>query len=168
MNWSPILVRTFCNAVPTKIDKTLYQGGFLKIGHYATISKIFTDKDVQTFSELSQDHNPLHLSDEYASKTKFKRRIVHGFLYASLISAVAGTILPGPGSVYVRQEIQFKKPVYIGDEITAEVILLEIDLRRRVGKFQTNCYNSNKELVLEGEALVKIPQEKIESSTLEN
>lgn len=91
----------------------------LKIGDSASLTKTFSDADVRAFAEISGDKNPVHLDEAYAAGTRFKQRIVHGMLTAGLISAVLGTQLPGPGSVYLRQSIDFRTPVLIGDTITA-------------------------------------------------
>ena len=87
----------------------------------AAVSRLITERDVETFAALSNDTNPVHLSDEFAAQTRFKRRIAHGLLTASLISAVLGTKLPGPGAIYVSQDLKFTAPVYLGDVVTATV-----------------------------------------------
>ena len=93
----------------------------------AAVSKPITERDVETFAAVSTDTNPIHLSDEFAAGTKFKRRIAHGLLTASLISAVLGTKLPGPGAIYVSQNLKFTAPVYLGDVVTATVTLVTLD-----------------------------------------
>ncbi|PSN81709.1 enoyl-CoA hydratase [Candidatus Marsarchaeota G1 archaeon OSP_D] len=120
----------------------------------ASVTKTFTEKDIKTFAELSGDTNPLHLDTEFAKRTRFGRPIVHGFLTASLISAVLGTKLPGPGSIYLEQKIRFLKPVYIGDSVTAEVVITEINHQKLLIKLATNCYNQRNEKVVEGEAII--------------
>lgn len=102
----------------------------LSEGMSESFSKTITDDDVKTFAEISGDNNPVHLNDDYAATTVFKKRIVHGMFSAALISTVAGTKLPGPGAIYVDQQIKFRKPVYIGDTATATITVNGIDQRR--------------------------------------
>lgn len=128
----------------------------LFIGQESFISKSFTEKDVELFAELSCDSNPVHLDQIYAQKTIFQKRIVHGYLYGALISAVIGTKLPGPGSIYIHQEMNFKKPVYLNEIVTARVIITEIKLDKSLVFLETNCYKNDNELVLEGKAVIKI------------
>ena len=97
-----------------------------KIGDSAQLSKTVKDEDIRIFAEVTGDKNPLHLDDEFASKTIFKRRIAHGFLTAGLISAVIGSKLPGNGTIYLSQTLNFLAPVYVGDEITAKVEALQV------------------------------------------
>lgn len=89
------------------------------VGEQASVHKTFTQDDVEAFSRISGDVNPIHLDESYAKTTKFAARIVHGSLVASLISAVLGTKLPGPGAIYARQSFKFRAPVYPGDSLTA-------------------------------------------------
>lgn len=126
----------------------------IRIGDKATFSKTISEEDVKLFARISGDMNPLHLNDEFAKKSRFGKRIVHGLLTASLISAVLGTKLPGPGCIYIRQELVFTKPVYIGDTITAEVEVIEI--RDNKVKLRTSCYNQNNIEVIRGEALILV------------
>ena len=129
----------------------------LKIGQEASISKSFSDKEVEFFSKLSLDNNPVHLEDDFAAKTIFKRRIVHGYLYGSLISAVIGTKLPGPGSIYLHQEMNFKKPVYLNETVTATVKVTDINHEKSLIYLETNCVkNDDKQIVLEGKAIIKL------------
>ena len=99
----------------------------LAIGTKESTSKTITDEDVRMFAQVSTDHNPLHLDEEYAKKTIFGRRIAHGMISAGLISAVLGTKLPGEGTIYMGQELKFKRPVFIGDTVTAWVEVIEKD-----------------------------------------
>jgi 3-hydroxybutyryl-CoA dehydratase len=98
----------------------------LKLGMAAQVTKAFSDKDVLTFAELSTDNNPLHVDEEAASKGMFGKRVVHGILVSSLISSVLGTKLPGQGTVYLGQELRFRRPVFLNDEITANCEIIEI------------------------------------------
>lgn len=127
----------------------------LTIGQTASLTKAFTEKDVELFAELSLDKNELHINDEYAKESIFKQRIVHGFLSGSLISAVIGTILPGKGAIYLHQDMDFKKPVYIGEEITAVVEVERLKEEKRICYLQTRCENREGEVKISGSAIVK-------------
>ena len=130
----------------------------LKVGDRGEISKKITAEDVKKFADVSLDTNPIHLSEEFASKTMFKGRIAHGMLTASLISAAVGTKMPGPGSVWMEQSLRFVKPVRIGDTITAVAELVEKKEEKRHVTVKTTCYNQNGEVVLEGIGKHKILQ----------
>ncbi|WP_415913019.1 MaoC family dehydratase [Neptuniibacter sp. QD37_11] len=105
----------------------------LEVGMTDSFAKTVTDADVSLFAGLSGDTNPVHINDEYASTTPFKKRIVHGMFSAALISTVAGTRLPGPGAIYIDQSIEFKAPVFIGDTVVASLTVSSIDeVRRRI------------------------------------
>ncbi|WP_439882432.1 MaoC family dehydratase [Pontibacter sp. MBLB2868] len=125
----------------------------LYIGQKAQLSKTITSSDVVAFAELSMDRNPVHLDDEVAANSIFKKRISHGMLYGSFISAVIANELPGPGSIYMKQDLSFLKPVYIGDTVTAVVEILDIP-KDSVYKLLTQCFNQNNELVIDGTALI--------------
>ena len=129
----------------------------LKLGDQASRTKTITDEDVQNFAKASGDHNPVHLDDAYAASTRFGRRIAHGMLSGSLISAILGNDLPGPGSIYLGQEFKFKAPVYIGDTITATVELINFREDKRIATFKTICVNQDGTVVIEGEAVVIAP-----------
>lgn len=126
----------------------------IEIGHVGEVTKAFTEEDVIAFAGLSLDTNPVHLDDEYASGTLFKRRIVHGMLSASLISAALATKCPGPGSIYLGQELSFQKPVYFGDALTARVEVIE-KLPKRVVVLSTTVVNQNGDAVITGKATLK-------------
>ena len=130
----------------------------LKIGDSASLTKTFSDEDVRSFAEISGDKNPVHLDDEYAAVTQFKKRLVHGILTAGLISAVLGTELPGPGSIYLSQSINFRAPVYIGDTITATVTVVKIREGKPIVTLETICKNQDDVAVLEGEAVLLAPK----------
>ncbi|EFC0830103.1 MaoC family dehydratase, partial [Escherichia coli] len=123
----------------------------LYIGMTAQYSQTVSDSDIKAFSGLSGDKNPVHMSDEYAQKTMFKKRIAHGFMSASYFSAIFGTKLPGEGCVYLSQTLKFIKPVYIGDTVTAIVTLTKINSRSRRLTFDTICVVKN-ETVISGVA----------------
>jgi len=126
----------------------------LNIGEKASLTKQITESDVIRFAEVTGDRNPIHLDPEYASKTRFKERIAHGMLTASLISAVISTRLLGPGNIYVSQSLEFKAPVKLGDVIQAEVELIEkIPEKNRV-RLKTTCRNQDGTVVIDGEAVV--------------
>ena len=129
----------------------------IKTGASASITKKFSNQDVVDFSVLSMDSNPIHLDEVYALGSIFKKRIVHGFLYSSLISAVIGTKMPGVGTIYMQQSLKFLRPVYIGDEITATVTVKEVDEEKMRARLETVCTNQQGEKVVDGEALVKLP-----------
>jgi acyl dehydratase len=126
-----------------------------KIGDKATAKKVFTTEEVELFAILSTDKNPVHLDEQYSAKTIFGKRIVHGSLVSSLISAVLGNQLPGNGSIYLSQTVNFKRPVYLEDEITCEVEVTDVKPEKSIYFLSTNCYNSNKEAVIEGSAVIK-------------
>ena len=125
------------------------------LGYRAERTRTFTEDDVAEYAELSGDLNPIHLDDEYAAKSRFGRRIVHGFLTAGMISALLGTQLPGIGSIYVAQSFKFLAPVYIGDTITASVEVTAIREEKRLVTLRTDCVNAEGMLVLTGEATIK-------------
>lgn len=127
----------------------------LYIGKESKISKVFSAQDVESFASLSCDINPVHLDEEYAKQTFFRKRIVHGFLYGSLISAIIGSKMPGHGSIYMHQEMNFKRPVYINEKVTAKVIITEIKPEKSLVFLDTFCYNDKNEIVIEGKAIIK-------------
>lgn len=130
----------------------------LEIGMKATRTKVFSDEDIRKFAEVSGDTNAIHLDDEYAAKSRFGKRIVHGMLTASVVSAILGIDFPGLGTVYLSQTLQFKAPVFIGDQITAQVELIKYREERRIATFHTTCTNQDGVLVLDGEAVVLVPE----------
>ena len=125
------------------------------IGQKACISKVFTQEEVNAFSELSLDKNPVHLDENYASTTIFHRRIIHGYLSGSLISAVIGTMLPGKGAIYLHQDMDFRRPAYTGEKLTATVTVSQIKAEKRILYLDTICTNEKDEVVIEGKAVVK-------------
>ena len=126
------------------------------IGQTASLKKVFSSDEVMAFAELSIDKNPIHLDEKYAEKTLFGKRIVHGFLVGSLISAVFGTILPGKGAIYLHQEMNFRKPVYHGEEIIATVVVTNIKKEKSILYFDTKCENGRGEIVIDGKAVLKV------------
>ena len=130
----------------------------LQIGDFAEHTKKIEDKDVVLFAEVSGDNNPVHLDEEFAATTRFKHRIAHGHLVASLFSALLGTDLPGQGSIYLSQTIKYLKPVYLNDVIRAEVKVVELDTEKNRVKLETNAYNQNNEMVITGMAEIMPPR----------
>jgi 3-hydroxybutyryl-CoA dehydratase len=136
--------------------RTLYFDD-LSLGMTETYSKEVKSSDVIGFAEITGDRNPIHLSEHFAAKTPFGSRIAHGLYTASLISAVIGTRLPGPGAIYLSQTLNFKAPVRIGDIVEASVEVAELNPQGRRARLICRC-TVGSTLVLEGEALVKVPQ----------
>ncbi|MBE5916756.1 MAG: hypothetical protein E7273_07915 [Pseudobutyrivibrio ruminis] len=137
----------------------------LEIGKTSTIKNIIEENDIQAFANISGDYNPAHTNDEYARKSVFGRRIAHGMLSASYISAVLGTKMPGPGTIYLHQDLDFKKPVYIGDEITTIVEVAKIlNPEKGIYELKTKCVNQNGDIVVDGTAVVKYIEENIHTS----
>ncbi|MGV8995334.1 MAG: MaoC family dehydratase [Parvibaculaceae bacterium] len=128
----------------------------LSLGMEATFAKVISDADITSFSVVSGDTNPVHLDDAYAAKTRFGGRIAHGMLSASLISAVIGTRLPGPGAIYMSQSLRFRAPVKPGDTVTARVVVSAMDERRRRVTLTCEAHVGDT-LVIDGEALVMVP-----------
>src|SRR5829696_575673 len=128
----------------------------LKIGDSAEITKTFEQSDIDAFANVTGDHNPVHVDEEFAKTTRFGQRIAHGMLTASLISAVLANKLPGEGGVYLGQTLQFVAPVFPGDEITARVTVKEIREDKPILKLETICINQRNEIVIRGEATILI------------
>jgi len=126
------------------------------VGQSASLKKVFSSDDVKAFAELSLDKNPIHLDEAYAEQSLFGKRIVHGFFVGSLISAVFGTVLPGEGAIYLHQEMNFRKPVYHGEEITATVTVTNIKKEKSILYFDTKCENERGEIVIDGNAVLKV------------
>jgi len=137
------------------IGKTIDE---LKVGDIAQFSKTVSETDVYLFAGITGDFNPAHVDEEYARKTYFGTRIAHGLLPAGFISAVMGNRLPGPGSIYLRQELTFLGTVKIGDTITARVEVMEIDTVKGRVRMLTTCDNQEGKRVLTGEAIVSPPR----------
>jgi 3-hydroxybutyryl-CoA dehydratase len=131
----------------------------LQVGETASLSKTITDDDIHAFADLVGDHNPVHLDDSYAKGTRFGRRIAHGMLSASLISALLANKLPGEGTVYLSQTLQFVAPVFPGDTVTARVTVMKVREDKPIVTLETVCVNQNEETLINGEAVVLIAQE---------
>lgn len=129
------------------------------IGQTAQFAKTITSDDVARFADIVGDHNPIHLDEDAARASRFGARIAHGSLTAALVSAVLGTELPGPGTIFLEQQVRFTKPVYIGDTVTARAEVIDWDEQRRRMRLKTVCENGSGETVLTGEVLVIVPEE---------
>lgn len=128
----------------------------LFIGMEASLVHVVGPYDLHMFAHLTGDANPIHLDDAYAKQTPFKRRIAHGMLSASYISAVFGTKLPGPGCVYISQTLNFRAPVHIGDHVETTVRISDLIEHRRRAIFTCGCAVDDK-VVVEGEAVIMVP-----------
>src|SRR4051794_4113875 len=128
----------------------------LEVGMSERLSKTVASSDVVGFAEITGDRNPIHLSEHFAAKTPFGTRIAHGLYTASLISAVLGTRLPGPGAVYLSQTLSFRAPVRIGDTVDVHVEVVELIPERYRARLACTC-RVDGEVVLDGEALIKVP-----------
>jgi 3-hydroxybutyryl-CoA dehydratase len=130
----------------------------LKVGNSAQISNTITETVIHDFAKATGDFNPIHLDQTYAEKTQFKGRIAHGALSIGYISSVLANLLPGPGSIYLSQEIKFLAPVRIGDVIAARVEVVELTPEKNRVKFKTTCVNQNGEVVVDGTAWIMPPK----------
>jgi len=129
-----------------------------EIGQHASFSKTVTESDLTLFAGLTGDFNPVHIDAEYARKSRFGQRVAHGMFTAGLISAVLGNKLPGPGCIYLGQQLDFLAPVFIGDTITAVVKVTEWRADKRIITLKTDCYNQDQEEVLTGKAVLMVDQ----------
>ncbi|MEW6669693.1 MAG: MaoC family dehydratase [Thermodesulfobacteriota bacterium] len=137
------------------IGKTIDE---LEVGERAEFSKTVSESDVYLYAGLTGDLNPAHINEEYARNTFFKTRIAHGMLLGGFISAVLGNRLPGPGTVYIRQEMDFLAPVRIGDTVTASVEVMEVLKETKRVRLRTRCVDQKGVTVLDGVALVSPPR----------
>ena len=129
----------------------------ISVGMSAEHAKTVTEADVVLFAGITGDFNPVHVDAEAAAKSRFGGRIAHGMLSAGLVSAVIAMKLPGPGSIYMTQSLRFTKPVKIGDTVTARVEVVEVNTAKKRVRLATVCRNQGGEMVLEGEALLMVP-----------
>jgi 3-hydroxybutyryl-CoA dehydratase len=130
----------------------------LKKGETASFSKTVSEADIYLFAGVTGDFNPAHIDEEYAKGTFFKTRIAHGSLLAGFISTVMGTTMPGPGTVYIRQELNFLAPARIGDTVTATAEVLEIDAAKNRVRLSTICRNQDGVILVDGLATVSPPK----------
>jgi 3-hydroxybutyryl-CoA dehydratase len=128
----------------------------MAVGQTARLTRTVTAADIVAFADVTGDHNPLHLDAEFAAKSVFKERIAHGMLSASLIAAVFGESLPGPGAIYLSQTFKFRAPVKIGDAVTAQVEITGTVPEKRLVMFKTQCLVGDK-VVIDGEATLIVP-----------
>jgi 3-hydroxybutyryl-CoA dehydratase len=128
------------------------------MGQIASMSKTVTEADILMLAEVTLDRNPVHLDDAFAKRTRFGGRIAHGVLAIGLISAVMGTQLPGPGTIYLSQQVKFLAPVRPGDTIKAVVEVVALRPEKRIVTLKTNCYNQDNQAILTGEAVVLFEQ----------
>ena len=129
----------------------------LSEGQSAEITRVVGAGDIEAFAAVSGDMNPVHLDDVYAKATPFGGRIAHGMLSAAYISAVLGNRLPGPGAIYLSQSLRFRRPVKIGDPVTAKVTVKALDAAKGHATLETVCLVGGK-TVVDGEALVMVPK----------
>ena len=127
-----------------------------RVGEQARFTKTVTEADVTTFAGLIGDFNPLHVDAEYARKSRFGRRVAHGMFTGGLISAVLGNKLPGPGAIYLNQQIEFLAPVYIGDTITAVAEVSSWRPEKRIITLKTDAYNQADKQVVTGKAVLLV------------
>lgn len=130
----------------------------VEIGQSASFTKTVTEADAYNYAGVSGDFNPAHINEEYAKETFFKTRIAHGMISAGFISAVLGTKLPGPGTIYIGQDLKFTKPVRFGDTITATCTVEEIIKEKNRLILTTVCTNQDGEVVIDGKAIVLAPK----------
>jgi 3-hydroxybutyryl-CoA dehydratase len=130
----------------------------IRIGDFAQISNTVTESVINDFAKATGDFNPIHLDQTYAEKTYFKGRIAHGVLSLGYISSVLGNLLPGPGGIYLSQEVKFLAPVRIGDIITAKVEVIELIPEKNRVKVKTTCTNQGGEVVVDGTAWSLCPK----------
>lgn len=128
----------------------------LYVGQSASISRRFTLQEVEAFSNMCMDKNPVHLDEEYARNSIFGDRIVYGFLTASLFSGIIGSVLPGNGSIYLNQNMNFRKPVYHNELVTATCTITNIREDKPIVTLETVCKNEAGEIVVDGTALIKL------------
>lgn len=126
------------------------------VGDFAEIVKKIESSDVELFADLSGDYNPVHLDDRYAASSRYKKRIAHGLMVSSLFSGLFGAKLPGEGCVYKSQNLKFKRPVYIGDVVTARIEVVDVDKIKKTILFSTKCLVDNK-TVIDGVAEIFVP-----------
>lgn len=131
--------------------KTIHE---LAVGDSASTAKTISESDVYQFAGITGDLNPAHVDEQYAAGTRFGGRIAHGMLSAGLISAVIGMQIPGPGTIYIGQDLKFLAPVHIGDTVMATVTVKELDVERNRVTLETICENQDGKMVVDGVALV--------------
>ena len=131
----------------------------LQLDQTDKLERKITEKDIDNFAKLTGDNNPVHTNLDFAKKTIFKQKVAHGFLSASLISSLIATKLPGPGSIYLSQNLKFFAPVFIDDLVIVKVTVKEIDHEKKKVKLQTECFKNEKKII-SGEAIVLVNSKK--------
>lgn len=137
------------------IGKTIDQ---LRVGDSAEFAKTISESDIYLYAGITGDFNPAHVNEVHAQQTFFKTRIAHGMLSAGFISAVIANQLPGPGTIYIKQELEFLAPVRIGDTIRARVEVMEVMAEKKRVRLKTTCANQQGTVVLDGQAIVSPPK----------
>ena len=135
-----------------------------RVGQFEEIEHKITEEDLDKFVDLTGDNNPLHTDEEYAAKTSYKKKVVHGMLGASFISTVIGTKLPGKGALWFAQRIEFLLPVRIGDVLRVKATIIDVQKKSKTLELKTEVFNQHKKLVIDGEAKVRIVKEKEKKS----
>lgn len=130
----------------------------INIDESAEFSKTIAEADIYLFAGITGDFNPAHINEEYAKETFFKGRIAHGMLLAGFVSGVIGCQLPGPGSIYIKQDLKFRAPARAGDTVTAKVTVVEIVEEKNRVILQTTCTNQDGTLLLDGQATISPPK----------
>lgn len=124
------------------------------------VEKVFNEEEVIKFAELTGDKNPIHLDENFAKNSIFGERIIHGMLAVSYISKILGMDFPGPGTIYIGQNITFKKPIKINENIIFSLRVISINEEKNNMTISTNCYNNKQEIVISGEAYIKYYEKK--------
>tara|TARA_R110000796_G_scaffold252388_1_gene386453 strand:+ start:21876 stop:22346 length:471 start_codon:yes stop_codon:yes gene_type:complete len=142
----------------SKLENRTYDE--IQVGDKAEVSHTVTERDLILFAEVSGDVNPVHLDEEFAAATPFKGRIAHGMFSGALISAAIACEMPGPGTIYIGQEMSFLRPVRLGDEIRIELEVIE-KLPKNRARIATRVFNQDGKQVVDGVATVMVPTEKV-------
>jgi 3-hydroxybutyryl-CoA dehydratase len=130
----------------------------LKVGDVAEFAKTVAETDIYLYAGITGDFNPAHVNEAYAKTTFFKTRIAHGMLTAGFISAIIANQLPGPGTIYLKQDLSFLAPVHMGDTITGRVEVIELNVEKNRVRLKTTCSNQDGVMVISGEGLVSPPK----------
>ena len=126
----------------------------LNIGDFAEIEKIFSQEEVIIYAKMSNDTNPIHFDNNYASQTSFKKPIVHGLLVASLFGGLLGTQLPGKGTIHLGQDLKFLAPVYVGEKVKANIEIIHIRKDKPIITCSSICTKENGEIAITGESVI--------------